>query len=134
MHFNMLRLLDSTRLKCAACFKFAASSKCSLPLLLTPSPTRYGCLTLSLWLSGKSFMRFVIHEQRAQILIIYFALSSESQTRLDLELQKGGGAGRGVRLVGYNYIHGSVPATVTAAQDVRKPNRRRRKLNLLQKK
>lgn len=135
MHFNMLlRLLDSKRLKCAACFKFAASSKCSLPVLLSPPPTRYGCLTPSRSVSGKSFMRFVIHEQRAQILIIYFALSSESQTELDLKLQRGWGGGRGVRLVGYNYIHGSVRATVTAAQDVRKPNRRRRKLNLLQKK
>lgn len=43
--------IDSTRLKCAACFKFAASSKSSLPLLLSPSPTRCGLLTLSLSLT-----------------------------------------------------------------------------------
>lgn len=51
MHFNMLlRLLDSTRLKCAACFKFAASSKSSLSLLLSPAPPPLAMtFSLSLW-------------------------------------------------------------------------------------
>jgi len=52
--------------------------------------------------SGKSFMRFVIHEQRTQIFIIYFAAPSvsssrQSARRTDIDCQT----------VGFNYIHGS---------------------------